>query len=147
MIEDRNEIPELIQALDDLSRKKVQIGILGEEGHEGSDATVLEIAVFHEFGTVNVPERSFVRAGFDQNEAKITRKIEFLLGKVLDRRLSADAFYELIGAEVTGILQEFLIDLRDPPLLPGTVKRKKSSNPLVDSGQLVGSITWRVVNV
>ena len=48
------------------------------EPKEGNEfVTVLDVAIWHEFGTVGLPERSFVRSSFDKNVSKynqMTRK-------------------------------------------------------------------------
>lgn len=68
-------------------RKKVQshrvsIGIHEEEGQEpalnyqGKEAgiSLVELALIHEYGAGNVPERSYLRAWFDQNYARLLRE-------------------------------------------------------------------------
>jgi hypothetical protein len=107
---------------------------------------VISIAFAHEFGSYRVPERSFMRAGFDTNKSRIDQLCETLADRVLHGGLDARAMYEAIGAEVTGLIQEHLTNLRDPPNSPETIARKGSSNPLIDTGQLRSSITWKVVS-
>jgi len=50
----------------------------------------------------------------------------------------------LLGDATKGRIQEFAIDLRDPPNAQSTVDAKGSSNPLVDTGQMIGSIDYKV---
>jgi len=50
----------------------------------------------------------------------------------------------LIGTNHQGATQRSIIDLRVPPNSPATVAAKKSSNPLVDTGKYVRSITYKV---
>ncbi len=147
---DENNIPKLIAALEELDQYQVEIGIFSEDGNVTEDGEdILSIAYVHEFGSIirNIPERSFMRAGFDTNISKIEQQIELLLGQVMDLKLDAKGFYEAIGAVVTGIIQEYLTDLQEPPLSPVTIERKGSSNPLIDTGRLRQSITYKVVEV
>lgn len=165
-IRDDNNIPRLLQALAELEDLSVEIGIFGEE-----DSEILMIAAVHEFGCqvavtpkmrgwfrgqghplkkgttqINIPERSYVRAGFDESEEKITQSAELLLDGVLQLEITPAAFYEALGAQVVSMLQGYLTNLTDPPLSDMTKDRKGSSNPLIDTGRLRQSITWRVVS-
>lgn len=141
-----NRIPDLIKELEYLTTHFVEVGIFSDSTRE--DGTpMLVIAYVHEFGTEFIPERSYLRAGFDENQDKIQEEFEYLLGQVLDLKLSGKAALELIGASVTTKIQKYLVDLKIPPLKPATIKAKGSSNPLVDTGQLMNSITWKIAEV
>ena len=165
-IRDENRIPKLLKELEYLGTHKLEIGILSGE----QDAEVLMIASVHEFGVritvtdamraylnaigihlradtteINIPERSYIRAGFDKNVDDIHKTAETLLDGVLQGRTTARAMFEALGGQIVSKMQAFLIDLQDPPLHPATVERKGSSSPLTDTGQLQSSITWRVV--
>ena len=50
----------------------------------------------------------------------------------------------MMGLELKGKIQEFAIDLNNPVNHPFTVEMKGSSNPLVDSGGLIGSMEVEV---
>lgn len=58
--------------------------------------------------------------------------------------MPADALLDALGLEAKGKMQEFARDLSSPPNSPFTVEQKGSSNPLVDSGNLIGSIDYEV---
>ncbi len=58
--------------------------------------------------------------------------------------MTAAVALDLIGSTAVGRIQEFAIDLRDPPNAQATIDAKGSSNPLVDTGQMVGSIDYKV---
>ena len=171
VIEDTNNVDELIRVLNELERLSVEIGILGESSQLG-DTNMLKIAAVHEFGIrikvtpkmrawfayqgfpmkketieINIPERSFIRSGWDKHVNEISRKIDGMLQSVFDLRMSPEAFYNSIGGEVAGLLQTYMTDLKNPALSTMTVTRRKnnSSNPLIDSGDLSQRITWKVV--
>ena len=135
----------------------VKVGITSK-----ADGEVLMIANVHEFGvnidvtdkmraffrykfgvnlkkdTINIPERSFIRTGFDANEDKIGDSMEDLIGLVLDGNLSAKAFYNMLGQTTA---QAIALHLRDevnsPPNSGLTIQNKGSSNVLVDSLSLI----------
>lgn len=141
-----NRIPDLLNELEYLATHFVEIGIFSDSNRE--DGTpMLMIAFTHEFGMQNIPERSYLRAGFDANLDKIQREFEFLLSQVLELKITGKSALDLIGASVTTKIQDFLVELKEPPLAESTIRAKGSSNPLIDTGQLMNSITWKITEV
>ena len=94
---------------------------------------------------VNIPERSFIRAGFDANVDRIEKLAESLLPSVFRGDLKPQAFYERLGSYTAGLIQMYSIKLRTPPNAAVTIANKQSNNPLVDTGRLQQAITWKVV--
>lgn len=162
---DVNNVPRILEIMEQLQNKKIKVGILSN-----TDGKMLMIANVHEFGctievtdkmraylhrqglhlkketaVINIPERSFIRAGFDENEQNIMSRIEVLIQKVIRDELDIDAFYEFIGNYCVDRIKEFLVDLDNPALSSYTIEKKGSSNPLVDTGHLKDTITFEIV--
>lgn len=138
-----------LQRLAHAGRPHVRIGFLedgkGAEDHEG--ITTAELGAIHEFGAGNVPERSFLRATLDIYRTWIVDETKTLLGAVLAERFSAVDALEILGSKVTTkVKQEITMIGIAPELHPDTIARKGSTRPLVDTGQLLNSITWSVVS-
>lgn len=93
---------------------------------------------------VNIPERSFIRAGFDAHRIEMERFGEQSLAQFLPMRDGISRFYDAMGNFAVGKIRTFLVDLRDPANSPLTVKLKGSSNPLVGDGHLGNHITYRI---
>jgi hypothetical protein len=93
---------------------------------------------------VTIPERSFLRTGFDQNIDKIMDKIEDMLNQVLDFDINPDLFLDAIGMEFAGLIQRHMRQIDSPPNSNITKTVKRSSNPLMDTGRLVGAIRHEV---
>lgn len=93
---------------------------------------------------VVIPERSFLRTGFDNNVDRIMDKAEQLLGAVFDNGINPTTFADMLGMEFAGMIQDELRGLNSPANAPLTVANKKSDNPLIDQGHLVGSIRHKV---
>jgi len=91
------------------------------------------------------PERSYLRAWFDENVDVLQATMERLIGQVVEGKISGRAALETIGGYVVTHVQAYMVDLKTPPNAPSTIARKGSSNPLIDTGQLKDAITWRVV--
>jgi phage gpG-like protein len=145
-----------VRALRD-QRAVCKVGVQGAEAaanHQDSRLTVAQIANVHEFGktihqprtgrTIVIPERSFLRATIDQYQDAIARR-QVLLGQgyVLGKFALKPAM-ELLGQYVVGLIKQRMANGIPPPNSPWTIARKGSSKPLIDTGQLRNSITYKV---
>jgi hypothetical protein len=107
---------------------------------------ILVIGAVHEFGSVkaNVPERSYLRASFDKNKAKMSRRIESVYGAILSRRMDVREGLVAVGTTARDQAKLFLQRLRTPPLKVSPRKKYGGSNPLNDTDQLVNSLQYEV---
>lgn len=94
---------------------------------------------------VKIPERSYIRGGFDDRQPKIEQRAITLLKRVLMFKISPKEYHELLGEYTVGQIKDYMTKLKDPPNSPVTTKNKGSSNPLIDTGRLRSSITYKVV--
>lgn len=127
---------------------EVRVGIMGREAREQKDGdgsgglTVAEVGSFHEFG-LGVPRRSFLRDTVDQKETRIRSALKQVAARV-GRGAPLELELERIGLQIQGIIQDRISQSIPPPLAPETIRRKKSSVSLIDTGQLRSSITYAV---
>ena len=106
---------------------------------------VATVAAWQEFGTTNgVPERPFFR----QSIAIMEKDLPGVLRKIVDptTMLVTERDAGLIGEYAKGVIQERIIDLDQPPNAARTIAEKGSSNPLIDEGVMLGSVSYRVDN-
>lgn len=94
--------------------------------------------------SVTIPERSFIRTGFDNNVDKIGDKIESFLDDVINLNLDPDVFVDMIGMEFAGMIQRHTRTVKSPPNAASTKNVKGSSNPLHDTGRMIGAIRHEV---
>lgn len=106
--------------------------------------SLLEVAVVHEFGAGPVPQRSFIRATIDERRADIEAEMANLARGVVSGKIDGRGALDLLGQKVAGWCQARIAAGIAPALKPATIRRKGSSTPLVDTGQLRSAITWRV---
>lgn len=122
------------------------VGVQGSQGAanvQDSALTYAQLARIHEFGTARIPARSFLQGTIDEYHAAIQKRATaFGRGVVLDL-FSVEQALELLGEYVVGLIKQRMADGIPPPLSPRTIKRKKSSKPLIDTGGLRASITHR----
>lgn len=109
-------------------------------------ATVIEAAVYNEFGTADIPERSFLRSTVDENKgayadlsAQIIRHAIIVGDDNIDRGM-AD-----LADEMRDDTRRKIRTLRTPRNAPSTAKAKGFDNPLVETGLLERSVSGRVV--
>ena len=127
----------------------VRVGVLGESGddvYDGSGATVLEIAAFHELGTATVPERSFIRRTFRMEQDKLARAINKLAQQIVTDKLTVEGGLNVLGTWGVSRIKNAIVSGPGipPPLADSTIEAKGSTRPLVDTGRLLNSITHSV---
>ena len=123
----------------------VDIGIIDAGDHDSGDYTVAQIGLTHEFGAGPVPERSFMRTTLSEQRKEILRIQRKLLRKMVSGKITQNQALGLLGDWVRGKIREKIVDIRTPANSPETLKRKApKTNPLVDTGQLENSITFKV---
>lgn len=131
----------------------VKVGILsgtGEHPKSKSGATIAEVSWWNEFGTHEeglraIPPRPFLRTGLQENLPRYRGLFKTLIKKILLRGMTVDQAVFVIGETAVADVKAKIISLRSPPNEPLTIKLKKSSNPLVDTGALRQHINWAKV--
>lgn len=140
----------------------VKAGVLAKDGSQqhSEGMTVFQIGMIHEFGVPekNIPRRSFIRVPIENNIKEITKLIEHNHKLVSENAMSAKTALDLIGTKAFDTIKESFRKNDWKPNAPITikggwmtkngkrffVKGKKSSKPLIDKGQLIGSISYIV---
>lgn len=117
----------------------VDIGVQSDE-----DEDVLKKATSNEFGTNNIPSRPFIRGAIDHGEDKFLSHAKGLSGAIIDGEVNELEALTEMGQLIEGDTKTYMINLREPPNSPLTIKLKGSDNPLIDTGELVGSIRYQV---
>ena len=113
----------------------------GTKREDDKRVSMVEIASANEFGTKRIPQRPFLRSAFDMNKSKLNEVNSKLVDDIYLRRKSLKAGLSTLGEVFTRMVQTRIKTLRTPANAVLTIKIKKSSNPLIDKGQLRQSIT------
>ena len=58
--------------------------------------------------SVTIPERSFLRTGFDKNVDKIVKKMDRMAKDIILGKIPPKTFLEAIGTEFAGLIQKEL---------------------------------------
>ena len=124
----------------------VTVGIQQDSVREQEDgnapADMVQIAAFQEFGTKTIPERSFIRAWHDSATPQIQRLIQRLAIQYIDGKITMDVLLAKLGVFAQGGMRKYLRNLKEPPNKASTIRAKGSSNPLIDTGQLLAFIHY-----
>lgn len=146
IIDKRKEYDALIKRVEEAKKVSLEIGVLGEKAevpHKDSTLTVAAIAEIHEYG-LGVPERAFIRGWFDAYQAVAKLYIKTIWKSVIDGKRTKTQALELLGVRFVGEAQQYMTNAQFTPLSPVTIRRKGSSKPLIDTGQMRSAITFRI---
>ena len=128
------------KALEELGKLEVRVGY--QEGATYPDGTpVINVALWNELGTVNIPPRPFIRQTVDNNEAKFQSQMKASASK-LAKGTSSDEVLNELGVFAKGLLQKEIKDGGFIANAPSTVKKKGSDKPLIDTGLLRQSANY-----
>ena len=127
----------------------VRVGVLGKDvaRKNGADGmTNAEVGAIHEFGTLKLPIRSFLRMPIHQNSEKIvaetaagSEKMVAAGDKVgLLKKLGTSAQGFVLDAFATGGFGNWKKNA------DSTIKRKGSEAPLIDKGELRRAVSFQV---
>lgn len=94
---------------------------------------------------ITIPERSFIRAGWDAHEKDVFKKSDEMIPELVNNGISVNTFLNALGDESASLIKDFARDLKNPGNHPFTIHRKGSSNPLVDTGGMIGAITYEII--
>lgn len=128
--------------------KGLTVGIHEDAGrHDEGRETVAAIGAKNHFGFTNkegisVPARPWLDIGVQSGQKKYERAVR----QTVQQGGSLDDALELVGVFAQSSTQLYVRKLKTPPNTPDTIARKGSSNPLIDTGQMVQSITSVVVD-
>lgn len=137
-----------------VSDREVAVGII-EKTNARTDgaATNAMIGTVHEFGSSsqNIPERSFIRSTIKTQRDKIAKLIIKTQDDVINNNLDIETGLGRLGAIVKDMIQRTILKGIAPPPSPETLRRRAKKGgggpkekSLIDTGQLLASITWDV---
>ena len=151
------------EAADSINKKSVVVGVLSGEHqwlagiHEyGCHIPVTKKmrAYLHSIGVhlkkstteIVIPERSFLRAGYDQNKDAVLEKAERVLPDVLNGTMTEEQFFEMVGTQLRDAIKEYAVDLSTPPKQDFPTRPAGFDNPLIgsSSADMVNGIEFEV---
>lgn len=114
----------------------------GDEG-QSDDLNLLFLLL----SSVTIPERSFIRAGYDANRNLLADVCQQAMGKIIHEKWDAHKAAEWIGGKAVDLIHEFMSDASnfEPK---GRIQKERApswaNNPLTVTKRLFNSVTWKV---
>ena len=93
--------------------------------------------------SVKIPERSFLRTGHDENIDDIMKRMDIAIKELLANKKTVRGVCETYGHQMATAIKKKMRDISSPPNSDATILAKGSSNPLIDTGGLLESITYK----
>lgn len=119
-----------------------------------TDRDVVQRAVWNHYGTRGgasgggwggpIPARPFVLNAIRKNKKKYLQALKTSAGKLVRGETTLDTVMTKLGIVAQGDIQDEITSLRNPPNSKVTIALKGSSNPLIDTGEMRGAVTYEV---
>ena len=117
----------------------VRVGVL-ESATYPDGTPVAMVAFWNEYGTKTSPVRAFFRTTVSDQKKNWVLSVQNLMKMHDDPK----KVMGLMGEHMRGQIVQSINTWTDPPNAPYTVRMKGFQKPLVDSGQLMRSISFEV---
>ena len=88
-----------------------------------------------------IPPRPFLRLSIEKNNKNW---LNFTKKALLNNNLDFKKSINQLGLLMVGDIQKEITDLKTPPNAESTIKKKGSSNPLIDTGLMRNSVKHKV---
>lgn len=130
----------MLEAAKKAKSVSVKIGFPKEKPSEQDGVSAVYKATVNNYG-LGVPKRPFMYIAFAQNVEKYRK---FLAQSIMREPENVVSTIGKIGAMGAADVKKSIVDLRSPPNSSLTIALKGSSNPLIDTGHMLQSVTWSV---
>lgn len=137
----------MINRLKPAKSAAISYGYYPDKATYPNGLSVAQVAFWNEYGTERIPERPFFRHA---NRLLGNEMAYRLKGFSLEQsdKLVHDRTLHNIGEMAVNNLKQSVtgLGIHYPANVPATIKAKKSSKPLIDTGRLLNSPAYQVVS-
>lgn len=151
-----SDLVKIMEEMDYYTSHMVEVGILGIDKNlkgEDSKTTILEYAVYNEFGTKHIPPRPFMRNAIESNSEAISQYIDARTNEILEGKITGRKALMEIGEYMRGLIIQSIATATSwaEPLSFKTlkIKQKKGNNNtkvLIDERFLIKSIRFQITS-
>lgn len=127
-----------------LNGSGVKVGIMGNDTI--NNISVVDYAMYNEFGTSRIPARPFMSTTYDRNLDDVSRYLDYLANQVIDGKMTVMAILNQLGLYYTNKVKMTIRDAKNwaVPNAASTIAMKGSSSPLIDTGRMVGAVNYEI---
>lgn len=115
-----------------------------ETAHYPDGTPVAYVATIHEFGTSKTPARPFMRPAVQDHGDEWIESLAQGVAASLRGGPSPEQVLEIVTLQAAGDVAQKIQAVTSPALAPVTIARKGHDKPLVDTGQMLQSVTGKV---
>ena len=145
----KKEIEKFLKSASKINGAYVSVGFHEGAGQYEDGQDVIEVALWNEFGTRNIPERSFIRSAITDSHTEINKWRLEAMDKVMTQGWSIERALEMLGFRIQVLIQNKIKSNVPPPNAPSTVAQKQSDgvapNTLIHTGLMLRSVGYKVV--
>lgn len=135
----------IITNLKSLDGTTISAGILNTAGNYDKGQSLVDVAIWNEYGTRRIPSRPFIRIASDTSGNDWHKTAEKGISKIVAGSSSAGSMCDKIGKQMVEDIQKIFGDKSKlAPNSPATIRRKGHDKPLIDTGRLRDSVDYRV---
>ncbi len=143
-----------------LEKVAVYVGLPSDSDPYPNGTSVVQVGTDHEFGsdrprtyisprmntvTVSgVPERSFLRSTAKENRKQWANNVKREVSDIIRMNSDTTTMMSRVGIKAAADVRKKIVAINDPANSPQVIAEKGSSNPLIDTGHLLNSITYDV---
>lgn len=139
----------LKKALKQFKTAYVTVGVAPGAGEYADGTSVADVALWNEFGTSKIPERSFIRSTLHEHQTQINAWRSSLVEQVLESRMTVHKALDILGFKIRELIRAKINSNIPPPNAPSTIAHKKREGvpprTLMETGLLARSIEYKVV--
>lgn len=138
----------VMDALDEVEKQfsniQLKVGFL-EGATYGGVIPVPMVAATNEFGNPahNQPPRPFFRNAIAEHEEEWKEQAALLI----ERGDDIEEVFSMLGTIISADIQQSIRSLDSPPLSPVTIARKGFDNPLIDTKNMLDSVSYEVSEI
>lgn len=138
----------VMDALDEIEKQfsniQLKVGFL-EGATYGGVIPVPMVAATNEFGNPahNQPPRPFFRNAIAEHEEEWKEQAALLI----ERGDDIEEVFSMLGTIIAADIQQSIRSLDSPPLSPVTIARKGFDNPLIDTKNMLDSVSYEVSEI
>lgn len=113
----------------------------GKKPYDEANPPIMEdVALWNEFGTENIPARPFLRTA----QRKAVERGQHIVKRRMEENSDVEQICKDLGMMMQAEIKNQITRGTFTPNAESTIKRKGSSRPLVDTGNLLQSVHWGV---
>ena len=127
--------------LQKLANLEVQVGFQAGVAAEKNGTDLVEIAAYNEFGSSTTPARPFMRQSFERHQDQLQKACD-AVNQTISNGGTAEQGLNQLGVMCKGLVQQEIVDGGFAPNAPSTIKKKGSSQPLIDTGTMRQSVNY-----